>query len=404
VSAIDRIGYTDDGAFVQTAISVREFVDKNLGKDALIFDFANTSGLYNFVLDQRPISRFSYAVQMSTRPAMREVIAAMKSRRPQVVVFAWEATIDEWDKMPNSIRHYDLGEYILRNFTPWAVVGEKGYKQTLMLSNDLRPGYLMPQDATSALSGQELSDGLIKLHDCNWGHAASHLSVVPTPGERVKVNPVLATVTAFGWAFSTTDDPVEIVVLLRGKEIFRGLTTPNRADITERGISTGENSGFYFDIPVTEAITSPEELTVSVVGADGEMVALPRVAKQGVNDATGEYDIRLNQAINGQVPIGGGADRRFLIRVEFSGERTDFSWLVVRSKFGFAETNFRLYDRTLEPERQITFTAAPRTHVAGGLMASCPKWFAWQTNVVYLEYDRLILDPEVYVAVEAANR
>ncbi|MFM7745447.1 MAG: acyltransferase family protein, partial [Actinomycetota bacterium] len=47
VSPVDRIGYTDDGAFVQTAISVRDFVNKNLGRDALIFDFANASGLYN---------------------------------------------------------------------------------------------------------------------------------------------------------------------------------------------------------------------------------------------------------------------------------------------------------------------------------------------------------------------
>ncbi|MBM3731041.1 MAG: acyltransferase [Actinobacteria bacterium] len=404
VATLDRIGYTDDGAFVQTAISVRDFVEQNLGPDAVIFDFANTSGLYNFVLNQRPISRFSYAVQMSTRPAMREVIAALKSRSPEVVVYAWDASIDEWDKMPNSIRHYDLGEYILRNYSRWAVVGEKGYRQTLMLRNDLRPGYLMPADAVPALSGQELSDDLIELHDCNWGYAASHLTVTPTGGERMRAEPVLATITAFGWAFTESDDAVEISVMLRGKEIFRGLTTPNRADILERKIQTGSNSGFYFDIPVTEATASRDELTVGVVGEKGVVTTLPLVAKQGVNDATGEYDVRVNQAVDGQVPIGGGTDRRYLMRIEFPRKRTDFSWLVVRSKFGFSETTFRLYDRALEPPRQITFSAAPRTHLAGGLMASCPKWFAWDTDVVYLEYDHVILDPEVFAYTEAGNR
>jgi hypothetical protein len=192
--------------------------------------------------------------------------------------------------------------------------------------------------------------------------------------------------------------------MLRGREIFRGPTTPNRADLTARDVQTGENSGFYFDIPVTEMIASPDEVTVAEVGVGGVLTALPRVAKQGVNDATGEYDIRLNQAVDGQVPIGGGAERRFLLRLEFPGQRADFSWLIVRSKFGFAETNFSLYDRTLESQRQITFRAAPRTHVAGGLMASCPKWFAWEGNVVYLEFDHVIVDPEVYVYAETGNR
>jgi peptidoglycan/LPS O-acetylase OafA/YrhL len=401
VAPLERIGYTNDGAFVQTAISVRDFVDKNLGADALIFDFANATGLYNFVLDQRPISRFSYAVQMSTRSAMREVISAMKSRRPQVVVFAGESTIDEWDTMPNSIRHYDIGEYILRHYAPWAVVGEKGYKQTLLLRNDLRPGYLMPDDATPALSGPVRLDALMNQHPCDWGHAASHLSVVPEVGERLKADPVRATVTAFGWAFTEDDNPVEISVLLRGKEIFRGVTTPNRADIAVRKIETGANSGFFFDIPVTDAIASVDELSVSKVAADGSLVPLPPTK---VGDKTGEYDVRLNQAIDGQVPIGGGSDRRFLMRIEFPTRRTDLSWLVVRSKFGFAETNFALYDKALDPTRQITFRAAPRTHVAGGLMAACPKWFAWDSNVLHLEFDHVIVDPEVYAAAETANR
>ena len=404
VAPIDRIGFTDDSAFVQTALSVREFVRRNLGRDALIFDFSNASGLYNFVLDQRPITRFSYAVQMSTRPAMREVIKALKSRSPEVVAYAWESTIDEWDEIANSIRHYDLGEYILRSYTPWAVVGEKGYKQTLMLRNDLQPGYLMPADAVPALSGRERSVALAEVHDCDWGHAASHLTVVPEGGERIKAEPVLATVTAFGWAHTDDDEPVEISVMLRGREIFRGLTTPNRPDLAARKVQTGENSGFYFDIPVTETIASPDEVTVAEVGIGGVLTALPRVAKQGVNDETGEFDIRLNQAVDGRVPIGGGADRRFLMRVEFSGRRTDYSWLLVRSKYGFNATNFRLYDQALDPFRQITFRAAPRTHVAGGLMASCPKWFGWESNVVYLEYDQLILDPEVYGFAESENR
>ncbi|MBU3703897.1 MAG: acyltransferase, partial [Ilumatobacteraceae bacterium] len=401
---IDRIGYMDDAAFVQTAVSVRDFVDANLGRDALIFDFANASGLYNFVLNERPLTRFSYALQMSTRPAMREVIATLRQRSPEVVVYAWDGSIDEWDYIPNSIRHFDLGEYILRNYTPWAVVGDKGYKQTLMLRNDLRPGYLMPDNAVPAVAGQERVDELFALQDCNWGHAVNHLKVVPEGGERVKADPVLATITAFGWAHTTTDDPVPISVMVRGTEVFRGLTTPNRADLAARNVQTGKNSGFYFDIPVIEAVAAPEEITVARVAEDGSLVELPRVAKQGVNDATGEFDVRLNQAIDGQVPIGGGTESRFLMRIEFPKNRTDFSWLVVRSKFGFADTNFALYDKALDPTRQAKFSAAARTHATGGLVAACPEWYAWDTNVLYLEYDHVVLDPEVFISAESENR
>jgi hypothetical protein len=401
---IDRIGYTDDPAFAQTAVSVRDFVDSNLGRDALIFDFANASGLYNFVLDERPLTRFSYALQMSTRPAMREVIAALRQRSPEVVVYAWAGSIDEWDEIPNSIRHYDLGEYILRNYSLWAVVGEKGHEQTLMLRNDLRPGYLMPAGATPVMSGEEKVDEMFDLQDCNWGHSVNHLKVVPEGGERVKADPVLATITAFGWAHTTTDDPVPISVMVRGTEVFRGLTTPNRADLAARNVQTGKNSGFYFDIPVIEAVAAPEEITVARVADDGSLVELPRVAKQGVNDATGEFDVRLNQAVDGQVPIGGGTDSRYLMRIELPANRADFSWLVVRSKFGFADTNFALYDKALDPKRQVWFSAAPRTHVTGGLVGACPEWYAWDTNVLYLEHDHVVINPEVYISAVPENR
>jgi len=283
-------------------------------------------------------------------------------------------------------------------------VGEKGYKQTLMLRNDLRPGYLMPDNAVPAVAGQERVDELFALQDCNWGHAVNHLKVVPEGGERVKADPVLATITAFGWAHTTTDDPVPISVMVRGTEVFRGLTTPNRADLAARNVQTGKNSGFYFDIPVIEAVAAPEEITVARVAEDGSLVELPRVAKQGVNDATGEFDVRLNQAVDGQVPIGGGTESRFLMRIEFPKNRTDFSWLVVRSKFGFADTNFALYDKALDPTRQAKFSAAARTHATGGLVAACPEWYAWDTNVLYLEYDHEIVDPEVFMSAESENR
>jgi hypothetical protein len=319
-------------------------------------------------------------------------------------VYAWAGSIDEWDEIPNSIRHYDLGEYILRNYSLWAVVGEKGHEQTLMLRNDLRPGYLMPAGATPVMSGEEKVDEMFDLQDCNWGHSVNHLKVVPEGGERVKADPVLATITAFGWAHTTTDDPVPISIMVRGTEVFRGLTTPNRADLAARNVQTGKNSGFYFDIPVIEAVAAPEEITVARVADDGSLVELPRVAKQGVNDATGEFDVRLNQAVGGQVPIGGGTDSRYLMRIELPANRADFSWFVVRSKFGFADTNFALYDKALDPKRQVWFSAAPRTHVTGGLVGACPEWYAWDTNVLYLEHDHVVINPEVYISAVPENR
>ena len=403
-SNVERVGYSVPTAFTDTATEVRDLVDSALGKDAQIFDFANASGLYNFILDKKPITRFSYAVQMSTRPAMREVIDALRQRAPEVVAFSWDSTIDEWDRIPNSIRHYDLGEYILRNYTPWVEVGRKDNKQRLMLRNDLKPGYLMPADAPAPLSGTERTDWLMAEQKCDWGYAGNFLTTVPKVATRLKAEPVLATVTAFGWAHTDTDDPIDVAVLVDGKEVFRGPTTPNRADIVERGVATGANSGFYFDIPVVVPVASKEQVTIASVASDGSLVPLPIVAKPGVNDATGEYDVRLNQAVDGRIPIGGGEETRYVMRLEFPGERTDWSWVVVRSAFGFAQTNFSLYDKALEPDRAITFRAMPRSHVTGGLMAACPKWFAWPGNVLYLEYDHQILDPEVWVQAEKANR
>jgi len=142
----------------------RAFFDAHLKPDDKVFDFSNAPGLFYFLLDRRPASRF-FTVSMAIRPvAQRLVISDLERERPRLVIFQGPSDMRSWDTIPNMVRHYRLSQYLLQHYHPFARIDHT----LVMMRND---------DETPPLAGNHPGDFLrFGTEPCDWGYAPSFQS------------------------------------------------------------------------------------------------------------------------------------------------------------------------------------------------------------------------------------
>ncbi|HET9155213.1 MAG TPA: hypothetical protein VFN91_01020, partial [Myxococcaceae bacterium] len=119
------VGWSGDSA-VQLAAevaSLQRFLGAHLGPAEPIFDFTNQPGLYHFLLDLKPASRF-FHVSMAIRPATQQlVISDLERSRPRLVVYQSETGgLGPWDGIPSDVRHHEISRFILDHYRPFATV------------------------------------------------------------------------------------------------------------------------------------------------------------------------------------------------------------------------------------------------------------------------------------------
>ena len=175
-----RMGYSQEGEFLENYRQLRMFLRKNIGLSASVYDFSNMTTVYNFLLNKKPLTRYSYVLQASSVAAQNEVVTVLRKEKPEVVSYGWESAIDEWDDLSNSVRHWTISEYLLKNYSPWTTIGGKNFGNVLFLRNDLAPGKGLPVDALAAQSGSAKAATLRSLNTCNWGAASNYLTFAPT--------------------------------------------------------------------------------------------------------------------------------------------------------------------------------------------------------------------------------
>lgn len=83
-----------------------------------------------------------------------------------------------WDGIPNAAREYDISQYLLDHYRPFADVDS----QLIYVRND--ENVTIPASLRLAL-GSELSAGDLPFQypDCTWGYAPEFLDVQPSVGE-----------------------------------------------------------------------------------------------------------------------------------------------------------------------------------------------------------------------------
>ena len=382
-----RVGYSQEYEFLDNYRQLRTFLESNIGMRAKIYDFSNMTTVYNFLLNKKPLTRYSYVLQASSVAAQNEVITALRKKKPEVVSYGWDSAIDTWDDLSNSVRHWAISEYLLKNYSPWTTIGGKNFGNVLFLRNDLAPGKGLPVDAVPAQSGAEKLSSLRSLNTCNWGAASNYLTFAPTkPGVPVISEPVKGMLTVFGWAHTSDDEAVTIEVKYNNTLLISGPSSSERPDLAIRGVVTGKKSGFRFDIPVAGNISDTNLVTVEQVNAAGVRAAIPYVAPAGVNDTVGEYGVQLDTSPDGKLQVG--ATRKYVEKVTLPENYRGYNWIIAYSDFGFSNDHFALYDVGSDSNRAIEFSSLRPKHLAAARAGSCPAWYGWESNVVYLQHDK----------------
>ena len=385
-SDFPRVGYSEERNFLNNYQQLRTFLKKNIGLSANIYDFSNMTTVYNFLLDQKPLTRYSYVLQASSVAAQNEVVTALRANKPEVVSYGWDSGIDTWDDLSNSVRHWTISEYLLRNYSPWTTIGGKNFGNVLFLRNDLAPGKGLPIDAVPAQSGSAKASTLRSLNTCNWGVASNYLTFAPTkPGVPLKSEPVKAMLGVFGWAKTVDDEAVTIEVKYNNALVFSGLSSQERDSLSMRGVVTGIKSGFRFDIPVTGDITDTSKVTVEQVNAAGVRAVVPLATTLGANDDVGEYKVKIDTSSDGKFSVG--SSRKYVEKVTLPEDYRGYNWIVAQSDFGFRNDQYSLYDVAGDGDRSIKFSTLRPKNLAAARAGSCPAWYGWESNVVYLQHD-----------------
>jgi hypothetical protein len=105
-------------------------------------------------------------------------LAELREDAPGVVVFNATDGIPAWDEIPNTVRHYEISDFLLDRYRPVVFAGGN----LLMLRKDLElpPGW---PDALD-LSVRPVLDNLyFRTFPCDWRYAPNFLDVDPRPTE-----------------------------------------------------------------------------------------------------------------------------------------------------------------------------------------------------------------------------
>jgi hypothetical protein len=236
------VGWSGDSAAQLAAdvASIQRFIAGQLGPSEPIFDFTNQPGLYHFLLDLKPASRF-FHVSMAIPPAaQKQVIADLERSRPPLVVYQSETGgLDAWDGISNDVRHHEVSRFILDHYRPLASVAG----QTFFVEKSRPTGAAPPGQSLDARKAYLVGP------QCDWGYAPNFLEPEPmiagAPAVRKSSSPTIR-LEARGWAIKADrSGPAATVVAAEGQEILgRTRTGLPRPDIAATYGASADRSGF----------------------------------------------------------------------------------------------------------------------------------------------------------------
>ena len=177
-----RIGYQYPDA-VDAALldDIDRVLDTYAGDDGEIFDFTNSPGYLYYLADREPAIPFVHISMAVVERAQQEVIDQLEEARPPVVVFDnTRFGIPAWDGPRAEVRHFEVAQYLLDNWTP--VVAADGL--LYLVRNDLLPEAGDPPELNEGEA--DTTDLYFSQPTCDWGYAANYLESEPR-GERVEL-------------------------------------------------------------------------------------------------------------------------------------------------------------------------------------------------------------------------
>jgi hypothetical protein len=193
---LPSLGYVDDSQ-EGMADAVGTFLSAFLKPGQEIYDFSNQPGLYFYILDYLPASRHFFASTDYDQASQEKTISDLEANRPEFAVI-WSAYGGEpvWDGISNAVRDYDISQYLLDHYRPFADVDG----QVIYVRDDA--SVTIPNSLQAALGpALSLTDLPFQYADCNWGYTPEFLDVQPpSGGSGVVVGG--GTAPAIDWALS----------------------------------------------------------------------------------------------------------------------------------------------------------------------------------------------------------
>ena len=136
-----------------------------------LFDMTNSTALFHYLLGVEPATRYYHVSMAIRRSTQRDLIEGLRRARPKLVVLDGGYGLPNWDLIPNTVRHYEVAEYVLRRYKP--LVHARSF--TFLLRADLA---MPPLEGLAARMSEPPGTGdiLAGSRPCEWGYAPEFLS------------------------------------------------------------------------------------------------------------------------------------------------------------------------------------------------------------------------------------
>jgi hypothetical protein len=212
------VGYANKDNQTKYA-DMRTFLAAYLRPGEQIFDFSNEPGLVYYELPYRPAGRYYLIVNALLQSVQDDLVRELSRIRPRFVVVqdSTAFALPGWDYISNTVRHYDVAQFIFDNYRPFANVdGALIYvERSLTLTDPTSVSARLSQPVTTAnIPFQAIG--------CDWGYAPSFLDIAhpsDSAGANVSVHVVSSTSvtlstppggswSAYKWLEITMNGPV----------------------------------------------------------------------------------------------------------------------------------------------------------------------------------------------------
>ncbi len=374
---VERIGVQDGAVDEELVADLGGALDALTEPGERVFDFSNSPGYVNYLLGLEPATTY-YQVSMAVAEhAQEQLVDQLDEARPSVVVLdASSIGLNDWDGVPNPVRHYLVAEHVLDGWSPAATVDGV----LLLLRDDLAGR----ASAVQTLPGVTAP---APLRSCDWGSSPVFL-----PREETS-DPVLESLDAVDGLQVTVrgmaEDPeglavTDILLAQDGEVVDSWPTTIVWPPAREPGTGTSVEPGGF---DRTTLVARRGGLAVFAQLADGSVHPLD--GETGTRPTLEDLDgsrLTVEESTAGSVSDL-TVRRTTLARVAVpAGGLTAYDALELRSDAALGTADVVLLGERAAPTRDwISVRSLP---VAGDRLqvrvGSCLQWHEWSGSYVYL--------------------
>jgi hypothetical protein len=407
---IGPMGYTEPGLDLATYTDLGKVLKAYLRPGDWVFDFSNEPGLYYYLLGQDPHTRYYHVSMAIPEVGQVDLISQLERDQPKLVVFTNDHYgLPAWDSIPNMVRHYDVSQYILDNYTPLLSTHTQ-------IFYGLTSARLSPATASRLpLSEPVVTDDLpFRSLACDWGYAPNFLSISPAASSRANAPITLSTTAGdlghakvIGWAVDMeTGTPAStVVVVANGEVIGEGAPSIDRPDVALFvGKPRAVRSGFTITASIPARVSSlaigkpfiqvfgisasgvASELGIGPVGRNGPPPSAPPISVIRLRDGRA-VPIRAGPSV-GQVDALDAMRYELDLSPPPGANWSAYRWLEIDTEAGFREDQWSLSDVAVGgAAREITFGTLDRSpkhfrvHVG-----SCAQWHGYAPTRLLLNH------------------